>query len=171
MRDSLNPEQPPSGPLYAPESAEPPAVGIERHPGVAPGPQTGAQALDAPELRRALARNAVGPALNERGEWLPLSVRQAVADAVLAAVDEQPPVNPPGSTREQLPAAVLALLPARSYLSTACEVARLLEGAAIANPERAAELREWRDRMQQRCRLNNKFTGALCTGPHHQEEA
>ena len=39
------------------------------------------------ELRRALAFNAVGPALNERGEWLPLSVRQAVADAVLTAVD------------------------------------------------------------------------------------
>jgi hypothetical protein len=78
-----------------------------------------------------------------------------------------PHVNPPGSTQEQLPADVLALLPARSYLSTACETARLLEAAAIANPQRAEQLREWRDRMQQRCRLNNKFTGALCTGSYH----
>ncbi|TXS50144.1 hypothetical protein [Streptomyces sp. t39] len=37
--------------------------------------------------RRALAFNAVGPALKARDQWLPLSVRQAVADAVLAAVD------------------------------------------------------------------------------------
>ncbi|MFB7647165.1 hypothetical protein ACFC0S_16935 [Streptomyces sp. NPDC056084] len=35
--------------------------------------------------RRALARNAVAPALNAHGHWLPLSVREAVADAVLAA--------------------------------------------------------------------------------------
>lgn len=36
--------------------------------------------------RRALAFNAVGPAINSRGYWLPLSARRAVADAVLAAV-------------------------------------------------------------------------------------
>ena len=63
------------------------------------GPQTGTDALDGPDLRRALAFNAVGPALNERGEWLPLSVRQAVADAVLAAVDgtaPEPCVHPAG---------------------------------------------------------------------------
>ncbi|MFK0182030.1 hypothetical protein ACIQVR_39470 [Streptomyces xanthochromogenes] len=40
--------------------------------------------------RRALARNAVGPALNVHGHWLPLSVREAVADAVLAAADRAP---------------------------------------------------------------------------------
>lgn len=33
--------------------------------------------------RRALARNAVGAVLNTHGQWLPLSVREAVADAVL----------------------------------------------------------------------------------------
>lgn len=36
---------------------------------------------------RALAVDAVGPVLNKHGAWLPLSVRQAVADAVLAAVE------------------------------------------------------------------------------------
>lgn len=90
MRDSLTPEQPPSGPLYASESHEPPALGSERGPGVAPGPQTGAQSLDGHELRRALAADAVGPALNKHGAWLPDHVRQAVADAVLAAVDTAP---------------------------------------------------------------------------------
>ncbi|MEV5944661.1 hypothetical protein, partial [Streptomyces sp. NPDC051994] len=39
--------------------------------------------------RRALARNAVGPALKAHGEWLPLSVREAIADAVLAVRDEE----------------------------------------------------------------------------------
>ena len=37
--------------------------------------------------RHALACNAVGPALKAHDQWLPLSVRQAVAEAVLAAVD------------------------------------------------------------------------------------
>lgn len=36
--------------------------------------------------RRALAFNAVGPAINNAGYWLPLSARRAVAEAVLAAV-------------------------------------------------------------------------------------
>ncbi|MFD9763213.1 DUF6085 family protein [[Kitasatospora] papulosa] len=39
--------------------------------------------------RRALAFNAVLPALKAHDQWLPLSVRQAVADAVLAAVDTE----------------------------------------------------------------------------------
>lgn len=45
--------------------------------------------------RRALAHNAVGTALNAHGEWLPLSVREAVADAVLATLDSpgQPPCS------------------------------------------------------------------------------
>lgn len=36
--------------------------------------------------RRALAFNAVGPAVNEAGCWLPFSARRTVADAVLAAI-------------------------------------------------------------------------------------
>lgn len=39
--------------------------------------------------RRALAFNAVGPAINSRGYRLPLSARRAVADAVLDAVDAE----------------------------------------------------------------------------------
>jgi hypothetical protein len=39
--------------------------------------------------RRALARNAVGPALNAHGQWLPLSAREAVADAVLAVRNDE----------------------------------------------------------------------------------
>lgn len=40
------------------------------------------------QRRRALAFNAVGPAVNEAGCWLPLSARKAVADAVLDAVTD-----------------------------------------------------------------------------------
>lgn len=72
--------------------------------------------------------------------------------------------NPPGSTAEQLPADVLALLAHRTYLSTACETARLLDGAIIRNPERA-DLLGHRDRMHQRCRLNNESTGRPCSLP------
>ncbi|MER5461635.1 hypothetical protein ABT010_13295 [Streptomyces sp. NPDC002668] len=39
---------PPSEPLYARESAEPPALGPSRGPGVPSGPQTGAQSLEEP---------------------------------------------------------------------------------------------------------------------------
>ncbi|TXS40085.1 hypothetical protein [Streptomyces sp. OR43] len=74
--------------------------------------------------------------------------------------------TPPGSTREQLPDDVLALLAPRHYLSTACETARLLDGAIIRNPERG-DLPGLRDRMHQRCRLNHKFTGVLCGCPCH----
>jgi hypothetical protein len=41
------------------------------------------------ERRHALAFNAVGPAVNEAGCWLPLSARKVVAEAVLAAVDAE----------------------------------------------------------------------------------
>lgn len=63
-------------------------------------PADGAQAVETPTnsaegrtaapgdpLRHALAVDAVGPVLNERGEWLPADVRRAVADAVLAAIE------------------------------------------------------------------------------------
>lgn len=45
---------------------------------------------DLEDRRRALAFNAVGPALNEHDEWVPLSVRKAVADAVLEAIAGEP---------------------------------------------------------------------------------
>lgn len=43
--------------------------------------------------RRALAFNAVGPALKAAGHSLPLSVRKAVAEAVLAAADSRLPAE------------------------------------------------------------------------------
>lgn len=51
------------------------------------GAQTGTRSLDGHGLRRALAVAAVDAAVHASGAWLPLSVRQAVADAVLAAID------------------------------------------------------------------------------------
>jgi len=80
------------------------------------------------------------------------------------------PDNPPGSTREQLPGDILELLAHRTYLSTACETARLLDGAIIRNPERA-DLPGHRDRLHQRCRLNQKFTGQPCSCPCHPDTA
>lgn len=44
------------------------------------------------ELRRALAFNAVAPALSSRDQWLPFSVRRAVANAVLDAIQ---PIDQP----------------------------------------------------------------------------
>lgn len=87
MPGPANPEQPPSGPLYASETPSGGASGTQRGSGAASGPQTGAEGFEVPALRRALAVNAVGITLNAVGEWLPLSVRQAVADAVLVAVE------------------------------------------------------------------------------------
>ena len=37
---------------------------------------------------RGVAHNAVQQALHERGHWLPLTDRQAIADAVIAALPE-----------------------------------------------------------------------------------
>lgn len=65
-------------------------------------------------------------------------------------------VNPPGSTVEQLPADLLALIDVPPYLSTACDTAGRL---AAVEADQAAE---WAARLHQRCRLNNKFTGAPC---------
>lgn len=54
---------------------------------------------------RAVAFNAVGPALNERGEWLRLSVRRAIADAVLIALAEhlEPAPSVPCPAPEEQP--------------------------------------------------------------------
>lgn len=82
-----------------------------------------------------------------------------------APTDWTPP--PPGSTRDQLPNHILNLLPPRSYLSTACETARLCHGAAITHPDHADELQQWRDQLHNRCRLNHKYTGRLCHCPCH----
>lgn len=74
--------------------------------------------------------------------------------------DWTPP--PPGDTREQLPAHVLALIDVPPYLSTACETAGALETAACVHRAQADELAVWQERLHARCRINNKFTGQLC---------
>ncbi|GHB55812.1 hypothetical protein GCM10010331_49590 [Streptomyces xanthochromogenes] len=65
-------------------------------------------AAGADTRRRALARNAVAPVLNAPGQWLPLSVREAVADAVLAAAngadDAAPTVEAVAPGQDQPPA-------------------------------------------------------------------
>jgi len=61
--DSLNPEQPPSGPLCAPESASGPRVGTERRSGGGSGPQAGAEGFE--DLRQRLDALAA-PALAVR---------------------------------------------------------------------------------------------------------
>ncbi|MDQ0792025.1 hypothetical protein [Streptomyces sp. B1I3] len=74
--------------------------------------------------------------------------------------------NPPASPRAQLPADVLALLSHRTYLSTACETARLIDGAIIRNPGRA-DLPARRDKMHQQCPHSNHLTGVPCSCPCH----
>ncbi|WP_445520498.1 hypothetical protein [Streptomyces sp. NEAU-174] len=74
---------------------------------------------------------------------------------------------PPGSTAEQLPDDILALIDPPPYLSTACETAQLLEQAVAEHPDRSAGLAEWARRMHDRCRINNKYTGKLCACAHH----
>lgn len=78
---------------------------------------------------------------------------------------------PPGDRREQLPDHVLALIPARPYLSTACETAQDLETAAGVHRGQASELAVWWERMHARCRTNQKFTGQLCVCGCHQPDA
>lgn len=83
--------------------------------------------------------------------------------------DWTPP--PPGSTAEQLPNKLLALIATDPYLSTSCQTAQRLEEAATALSAGGSgdviELMAWAQRMHARCRLNNKFTGQLCVCPCH----
>jgi hypothetical protein len=90
------------------------------------------------------------------------------------AATETAPANPPGSTAEQLPEALLALIRDRlpDYTSTACQTADTL--ACTATYRRHPlydEIRENAERLHSRCRLNNRFTGQLCAcGCHGPEE-
>lgn len=92
--------------------------------------------------------------LHTDDEGNPVPCPDAVAQGLLSP--------PPGSRREQLPDRIVALLKPVAYFSTACETASRLFRAAIDHPEMAEELGAWEKRMHQRCRLNHKFTGALC---------
>lgn len=76
--------------------------------------------------------------------------------------DWTPP--PPGDTRHQLPASVLDSIRVPVYLSTACEIAALLDETVSEQPG----LTGWANHMHSMCRLNNKYTGSLCICPHHE---
>ncbi|MBI0296315.1 hypothetical protein JBE04_18050 [Streptomyces sp. PRKS01-29] len=102
------------------------------------------------------------------GNDMPSEHHRGEAEAVLGAIQDRFVPPSPGSTEEQLPDDVLALIDPPPYLSTACEAAGLLEQAMAEHPERQAGLGEWARRMHQRCRQNNKFTGQLCSCRHHQ---
>lgn len=104
--------------------------------------------------------NAVG------GPRRPALVRRREGRRVMAAWT--PP--PPGDRREQLPDHLLALIDAPPYLSTACEVAGLLDRVIDQHQDRGDGIDAWVERMHGRCRLQNKFTGTACRCECHDEE-
>ncbi|WP_019358014.1 hypothetical protein [Streptomyces sp. AA1529] len=93
-------------------------------------------------------------------------VRAGLEAAASAAPAWQPP--PPGSTREQLPDHLLALIDVPRYTSTACETARECERVVDVHTEHAEELRAAADHLHDRCRINHKFTGVPCGCHCHQ---
>jgi hypothetical protein len=123
--------------------------------------------LIVPDLERAEAALTRVRDLADRWDNA-LAPDRAYARALRTALDQPTPdapawtPPPPGSTREQLPDHILALLDIPAYTSTACETAELLAAAATRRPEHADELRMWEDRQRQRCRINNKYTGVHC---------
>lgn len=79
-------------------------------------------------------------------------------------------VPPPGDTRKQLPPYILAMLAPRVYLSTACEMARACEMAVVRHPRHEGEFLTWARWLHgEQCRLNNKYSGALCSCACHEE--
>jgi hypothetical protein len=103
--------------------------------------------------------------------------RDAEIAALRRALDQEWTPPPPGDTREQLPDHILTLIRPylKSYLSTACETARAVTEALVdhmraqgGTDDTAKELGVWRERLRERCRLNQKFTGQICVSPRHQ---
>jgi len=105
----------------------------------------------------------VTPADHKR--WTAMCGQQSEPDAWT------PP--PPGSTAEQLPETLLALIRHRlpDYTSTACQTADTLACTATHGHPLYDEIREHAERLHSRCRLNMKFTGQLCAcGCHPPKE-
>jgi hypothetical protein len=125
-------------------------------------------------------REQIYDVLNEEGEFMGCPTATTNVIMQLIADTEQPEWTPPppGSTREQLPDHILNIvrpdLP--DYLSTACQTADVVACAACyprsGTPRpQYDELREHAERLHNRCRLNQKFTGQLCVcGCHPTEE-
>lgn len=120
-------------------------------------------------LREVLARllpvHASGKVI---GYEPPLPIKAAAVDRWRTVLDEERPEPgawtppPPGSTAEQLPVEVLDAIRPGPYLSTACHAAFLCE-----TTEPTEALTGWSQRLHSRCRINNKFTGALCVCSCH----
>ncbi len=138
------------------------AIGGTIDPGrLAPAPAAGLRN----QIARAIHRYDYEHGLS--GNDMPSEHHRGEAAAVLAVIQDQFVPPPPGSTAEQLPDDILALIDPPPYLSTACETAQLLEQATAEHPDRQAGLGEWARRMHDRCRINQKYTGKLCTCAHH----
>jgi hypothetical protein len=93
-------------------------------------------------------------------------------DSILKLLDQTPPTNPPNSTREQLPDHILNTIRDRlpDYLSTACQTADIAACAVDQHPGMYDELRTHAERLHNRCRRNQKFTGQLCVCGCHPTE-
>lgn len=117
-----------------------------------------------PEMERAATARAVQAAADSErsAAWFAATGGVIGAPSCSPGVEETEPNNPPGSTREQLPADVLAAIRPGPYLSTACEAADLLADAIPDRLDLADGLARHAERLHARCRINNKFTGALC---------
>lgn len=89
--------------------------------------------------------------------------------------------SPPGSSREQLPAEILALLPEGDYVSSSCRTGQLIEsdvcgrvrywGMKLPDTVTLADLEGWIGHLHARCRLNHKFTGKLCVCRCHEAQS
>lgn len=156
------------------------------------GKQRAADPNDWPSRRTGL-RDQLAAALYERERpprdpaWadayaMDREVFEPMADTVLAVLYREWPwlraeaedawtPPPPGSTREQLPDHLLALLDIPAYTSTACETAGLLSREMVKRTRQRIELGEHCDRLHERCRRNQKFTGALCACFCHDGQA
>lgn len=80
--------------------------------------------------------------------------------------DWTPP--PPGSDRDKLPDHLLAVVDLGPYDSTACQMARALEVAAVRRPDMADELLQAAGRQHASCRLTRKQDMAPCSCVHHE---
>lgn len=115
---------------------------------------------------------SIGP--DEQAVIVPRDVVHAAAAEIMRAAWTPPP---PGDTREQLPDHILNIIRPHlpDYTSTACQTGKALAEAiadrfTASDRETVTELQLWRERMRQRCRANQKFTGQLCVAEWHTEQ-
>lgn len=141
MRDSLTPEQPPSGPLYARESASDPRDGTERGEGGDSGPQTGAEGFVpgwAPHMD-AYAKNFPRPTPEPE-------LREQIAEALMAWAErnnapQYAAMRRPDTVRQNAYSRADAVLAVPAIQQLQATVARVrdecnrIEAAVRANPQ------------------------------------